>query len=177
MAENRDSFLHLLYQSQYDKLLKAAYRMTGDLDSAQDLVQQVFLIALVRQSDISAHPMLEGWLMLTLKNLVKNERRRQNNHPQVSLEDIAELAVPASPDSLEHSLPKELSPVDREILIWRFERQMDYKEMADRLGISEAACRSRVSRAIANYRQYMSKQTRIKKFFQNPATKFPSRNI
>ena len=177
MAENRDSFLHLLYQAQYDKLLKAAYRMIGDLDSAQDLVQQVFLIALVRQSDISSHPMLEGWLMLTLKNLVKNERRRQNNHPQVSLEDIVELPVPASPDSLEHILPKELSPEDREILVWRFERQMDYKEMADRLGMSESACRSRVSRAVANCRQYMSELPHSKNFLKKPATKIPFRDI
>ena len=155
MAGNGDLFLHRLYQTQYDKLIRAAYRMMGDIDSAQDLVQQVFLLALVQQDDISTHPKPEGWLMLTLNNLVKNERRKNKNHPQVSLEDIAELHGQESPDALEHILPKELSQEDREILIWRFERQMGYKEMADQLGITESGCRSRVSRAIANCKKYM----------------------
>lgn len=177
MPGNMESFLHGLYQAHYSRLIRAAYRMTGDLDDAQDIVQQVFLMALVQREELSVHPKPEGWLMLTLRNLVLNERRKQRDHPQVSLEDIAESAGPESPLPLEHTLPRELSPEDRKILIWRFEQQMDYREMADRLGISEAACRSRVSRAIANYRQYMSKQTHTKKFFQNPATKSPSRNI
>ena len=155
MTGNRDSFLHHLYQTQYDKLIRVAYRMMGDPDSAQDLVQQVFLLALVRQSDISVHPKPEGWLMVALNNLIKNERRKSKNHSQVSLESVAELHGQELPDTLEHILPKELSPEDRKILIWRFERQMDYKEMADRLGITESGCRSRVSRAAANCKKYM----------------------
>ena len=107
MTGNRDSFLHHLYQTQYDKLSRVAYRMMGDLDSAQDLVQQVFLLDLVRQSDISVHPTPEGWLMVTLNNLIKNERRKSKNHPQDSLENVAELYGKDLPLTLEHSMPKE----------------------------------------------------------------------
>ena len=35
---NAESFLHLLYTTQYAKLIKAAYRMIGDMESAQDLI-------------------------------------------------------------------------------------------------------------------------------------------
>ena len=158
MAGSAESFLHLLYTTQYDKLTKAAYRMIGDIESAQDLVQQVFLLALVRQKELSAHPVPEGWLMLALHNLVKNERRKQKNHPEVPLDDIVGLANQESPVSVEDILPNELSPEDREILTWRYDRQIEYEEMAERLGISESGCRSRVSRAIANCRKYMKKR-------------------
>ena len=106
MAGSAESFLHLLYTTQYDKLTKAAYRMIGDIESAQDLVQQVFLLALVRQKELSAHPVPEGWLMLALHNLVKNERRKQKNHPEVPLDDIVGLANQESPVSVEDMLNK-----------------------------------------------------------------------
>lgn len=56
--------------------------------------------------------------------------------------------------SLDLLLPKQLSREEREILVWRFEQQMEYREIADRLGISEVGCRSRVSKAIAHCRRY-----------------------
>ena len=157
MAESAESFLHLLYTTQYAKLVKAAYRMAGSMESAQDLVQQVFLLALVREKDLALHPLPEGWLMLTLHNLVKNERRRRESHPEAPLDDVAGSAGQEPPGSVEDILPRELSPEDREILIWRYGRQMAYREIADRLGISEAGCRSRVSRALANCRKYLKK--------------------
>ena len=157
MVGNAESFLHLLYTTQYAKLIKAAYRMIGDMESAQDLVQQVFLIALVQQEGLSSHPLPEGWLMLTLHNLVKNEREKHKNHPEVSIDELVGLVSQGPPESVEDILPKALSPEDREILIWRYDWQMEYREIADRLGISESGCRSRVSRAIASCRKFMKK--------------------
>ena len=158
MAGSAESFLHLLYTAQYNKLVKAAYRMIGDIESAEDLVQQVFLLALVRQKEFSAHPVPDGWLMLALHNLVKNERRKQKNHPEVPLDDIVGVANQESPVSVEDILPNELSPEDRRIIIWRYDRQMEYAEISKRLGISESGCRSRMSRAIANCRKYMKEK-------------------
>ena len=112
MVGNAESFLHLLYTTQYAKLIKAAYRMIGDMESAQDLVQQVFLIALVQQGDLSSHPLPEGWLMLTLHKLVKNERKKHKNHPEVSIDELVGLVSQGPPESVEDILPKALSPED-----------------------------------------------------------------
>ena len=161
MAEQANALLHFLYETQYEKLLKAAYYMMGSMEDAQDLVQQSFLLALIRQDKLSAHPVPEGWLMLTLHNLVKNERRKARNHAEVPLAEIVEPAGPEEPPSLEHILPRELPQRDREILIWRFERGLDYREMAAQLGVSESACRSRVSRAVVNCRKCMKKSQNI----------------
>lgn len=154
MARGSESFLYL-YTTQYNKLIKAAYRMIGDMECAQDLVQQVFLLALVRQGDLSTHPLAEGWLMLTLRNLVKNERRKQENHLEVSLDALVRLESKEVPMSVKDILPNELSPEEREILILRYDQQMEYSEMAKHFGISESGCRSRVFRAITNCRKYM----------------------
>lgn len=155
MPDLPDAFLKSLYEMQYEKMIKIAYRMLGDMESAQDLVQEVFLLALFHQDELSVHPLPEGWLILTLKNLVLNERRRIKKHPEVPLESIAELSGEPPFVSLDTLLPKQLSAEDRKILIWHFEQQMEYREMADRLGISEVGCRSRVSRAVSHCKKYL----------------------
>lgn len=155
MTGYTESFLHDLYTAHYDKLIKIAYRLIGSLESAQDLVQQVFLLALLRKETLATHPTPEGWLVLTLHNLIKHEQRWQKNHQEISLDDIVPLAGQDISLSFADTLPKELSPDERKILIWRFEQQLDYSEIAERLGISASGCRSRVSRAIANCRKYL----------------------
>ena len=155
MMDRPDIFLKSLYEAQYEKMFKLAYRMIGSTETAQDLVQEAFLIALFHRDELTTHPLPEGWLMLTLKNLVLNERRRIKNHPEVALESIAELSEAPPDTSLDMLLPKKLSTEDRKVLIWRFEQQIEYREMADRLGISEVGCRSRVSRAIAHCKKLL----------------------
>lgn len=155
MAACPNPFLQSLYEKQYEKMLRFAYRMAGTAEDAQDLVQETFLLALFSQDKLSGHPNPEGWLMKTLRNLALNERRRVQAHAAVPLDSVADLLGREPELPLELMLPGQLSREDREILIWRFERRMEYREIADRLGISEAGCRSRVSRAIARCRTYL----------------------
>jgi len=152
----RDTFFQSLYESNYEKMFKFSYRLIGSVESAQDLVHETFFLALFNQSKLSHHPNPEGWLMQTLKNLVQNERRRLQKHPVVSLETFSNVVGEENITSLELLLPKQLTKEEREILIWRYEEQMEYKDIADRLGISEVGCRSRVSRAIAHCKEFLA---------------------
>lgn len=153
MTSQSDAFLKRLYESYHERMLKVAYRMAGSVELAQDLVQDVFLFALLREEELRSHPSPEGWLMLTLRNFVQNERRRIRRHPTTSLE-LVDVFPGKPPDlPLDLYLPKGLSTEERTILLWRFERQMEYREIADKLGISETGCRSRVFRAIEHCRK------------------------
>lgn len=146
-----------LYEDLHDKMLRVAYRMVGSVETAEDLVQNSFLLALFRENELMQHPNPEGWLMRVLQNLALNERRRVKRHPETSLDSLLDLAGETPANALEDMLPKQLSKADREILIWRFEQNMDYDEIADRLGISETGCRSRVSRAVKRCRELMQR--------------------
>ena len=155
MSGSFNSFLKQLYETQYEKMFQVAYRMTGSVETTQDVVQDAFLLALFQQEKLAQHPFLEGWLMITVKNLALNERRKGKRHPTVPLDSFVYNADHAQECPLEAILPRQLKPEEKQILLWRFEDQLDYREIADRLGISEAACRSRVSRAVARCRQYL----------------------
>ena len=151
---DRDNeWIRTLYLQLYEKLFRAAYRLMGSSESAEDLVQQTFLLALFQGEALRAHPCPEGWLMKALHNLAMNERRRAARRQEVPLDALFDQAAEADSPPLAESLPRRLSPQDREVLLWRFEQGLDYDEIAERLGISEAGGRSRVSRAVRRCRE------------------------
>lgn len=160
MSQNWNDLLIALYDQEYERLLKSAYRMTGDQELAQDIVHQTFLLAFFRQDELIVHPKPAAWLFLTLRNLISNELRL-SVHTEISLEEISDIPARASETPLDHILPAQLKEEDRKILIWRYEQRMSYKEMADQLGISEAACRNRVSRAIKKCKKYKCHDNRL----------------
>lgn len=149
---DRDLLISSLFETQYDKLYKVGRRLTGDAQQTEDLIQSTFLLAILRQEEFARHPNREGWLMLTLRNLIQNEKRRLSCR-DISLEELFDIAAPIAPNSLEELFPSRLPREDRDILIWRFEQRLDYRDLANLLGISESGCRSRVARAVKRCRE------------------------
>lgn len=90
--------------------------------------------------------------MMTLRNLIQNEKRRLSCR-DISLEELFDIAAPTVPNSLEEFFPSRLPREDRDVLIWRFEQRLDYRDIANILGISESGCRSRVARAVKRCRE------------------------
>ena len=84
---DRDNeWIRTLYLRLYEKLFRVAYRLMGSPESAEDLVQQTFLLALFQGEALRTHPCPEGWLMKALHNLARNERRRAARQQEVPLD-------------------------------------------------------------------------------------------
>lgn len=154
MAQNWNDWIALLYDQNYQKLYRVAYRLTGNTETAKELTQDTFLWALLHKEELTIHPKPEAWLMRTLTNLVKNENRRLSS-TEVSLEALFHMPAPEAKRGLTELLPAKLPQEDREVLIWRFEQELEYKEIANRLGISETGSRSRVFRALERCRKLL----------------------
>lgn len=153
---SKNDFWEQLYQSEYHRLFYAAYRQTGNRERAEDLVQEVFLLAFFHREEFLTHPNPKAWLTRTLFNRIANEQRRQF-HKEVSLDQAAEIPEEIQEESLEELLPVQLRAEEREILIWRYQEQIRYSEMAERLGVSESTCRKKVSLAINRCRKIFRK--------------------
>lgn len=157
MSVDDRQFIEELYKSNRDKMFRYAYRLVGRIERAEELVQEVFVLALLHESELKSHPKPQSWLFVTLKYQIMNEWRRRDTSSEVPLDELLPLAAEPAREPLETVLPKELSGSERQILIWRFEEQIDYKEMSERLGITQSACRVRVSRAIGKCRKLWDK--------------------
>ena len=151
----RENAIEALYEREYDTLCRAAYRTLGDWEAAQDLVQDTFLLALLRQDGLPNHPAPGGWLTQTLRNLIRNERRRLVSHSAVPLDDAYGLPSSEPETPLRDILPAGLSEQERELLALRFEQQWSYRELGERLGISEGACRIKLFRTVEKCRKLL----------------------
>lgn len=149
-----DSFIEPLYNDEYQRLFAVAYRKTGNLELAQDLVQDTFLLAIFNQKKLMDHPKPEAWLMQTLRNLILNELRLPL-YKTVSLHEAVEFPASTESTPIALLLPTQLHDSERQVLIMRFEQQMSYLEMSKQLGISEALCRKRVSQAVIHCRELL----------------------
>ena len=65
------------------------------------------------------------------------------------------LAEEVSDLPMEEYLPHSLSEKERELLLWRIRDGLSFQEIADRRGLTEAACRKQVSRLMQKCRQLL----------------------
>ena len=160
-----------LVRAQHRRVYGLCYRFTGNPADAEDLTQDVFLKI---YSNLGSFDLTRGslqvWITTMTRNLlVDNFRRTRNQRATSSLDDGWESAEELKPiDRLtsrgvsphESAAKMELAkmvqdalarvPVDlREAVILRDLQDMDYKEIAQVLGIPEGTVKSRISRGRA----------------------------
>lgn len=149
----------------FDLVYRLAYKLTGDVHEAEDLVQEVFLKA--RRSfggfelrDYGAKP----WLLKIMHNAYLTRRGVAGRGPtlldDLSLNDFAADFEPQTLDSLapgrlnwdlfdeelKHAVEK-LAPEYRMVLLLWALGDMSYKEIAQVLGIAIGTVMSRLFRA------------------------------
>lgn len=154
MTEQQHQFIFRLYQEHSPRMIQYAARKTGDRDQAEDLVQEAFLIACIKILEVEDHAKPVGWLYSTLNNHLK----RVNRHPTLSLDQLHENALTAELSTpLELLMPRELSDTARKIVMLRVGEERSYTEIAEEMGMSEAACRKQMSRAIKLFQKNLEK--------------------
>jgi RNA polymerase sigma-70 factor (ECF subfamily) len=144
-------------------LYTVAYRLTGNHDDAQDLVQEVLLR--VRRGLATFVPgSLEGWLSRITTNAFLDEVRRRKRRPLEIVPDLPERAIGVDADP-EEVLSRSRLPADVQEAIRRLPEDfraalvlcdvvgLDYAEIATALDIPPGTVRSRIHRARAQLRK------------------------
>ena len=150
------------------------YRFTGSDAEAQDLTQDVFLrIFRSLRSFRSAEGSFVTWLARLTRNLlIDHYRRTRQERVTDSIEEqlpMLEESVAASArpeglvagreasEILQAALQK-LSPELRETVILRDLQEMEYREIAQALGVPEGTVKSRLNRGRAELARVLRKQ-------------------
>lgn len=76
---NSDDFFDDLCKLYYEKIFKYIYFNIRDKSSANDIIQEVFMIAYEKLDIIAKHPNLGGFLFQTAKNIIKKYEREAYN--------------------------------------------------------------------------------------------------
>lgn len=147
-------------------LYTIAYRLTGDPDDAQDLVQETLLR--VRRGLRTYRPgSMEGWLSRIVTNAFLDDVRRRRRRPVESLGDEPDGAFGTSPGA-DEAMMAEALPADVEQALLRVPEEfrvavvlcdvvgLSYEQISEALGIPLGTVRSRIHRGRALLREALS---------------------
>lgn len=147
-------------------LYTVAYRLTGNSDDAQDLVQEVLLK--VRKGLETYRPgSLEGWLSRITTNTFLDETRRRRRRPVDLLPEDPDRVLPAGP-AADVALASEILPDDIQQALVRLPEEyrvavvlcdvvgLSYQEIGESLDVPVGTVRSRIHRGRALLRKALA---------------------
>ena len=154
---------------RYERLvLGTALRLTGSIEDARDVSQEVFLKLYRNLGKVQADAAISSWLYRVTVNACHDLRRRRR--PESPVEDAGTLPFPgADPQEalseaerrrvLQLSL-RMLSEKERSALVLRDIEGLSTDEVARILGSSEATVRSQISKARVKVRGFIERYFR-----------------
>ena len=162
MTQADEKWVNELYTKLSPKLFRIAKRRLGDEDKAQNAVQDTFVDLIKKIETVRNHPNPEGWLVNALKNFIARELddQKKRSEREITLPEPYDPASdePAYIPHLRDILPAELTPHEKDLLVWFFEMDLGYKEISRRLGIPILTCRTQMHRAKKHYRKLAEKE-------------------
>ena len=131
-------------------VIGTAMRITGNVELARDVAQQVFAALAQKAWLLTGRTSLVGWLHHATRHIAlrmaRSETARQRRHAQIAEQHSAAPESDVWP-ILEESLAA-LPDSEREAVVLHHLQDRSYAEMAAALGLTEPAARKRVSRGL-----------------------------
>ena len=163
---NHGEQFNKVYDEVFPVLLKVVYKITGSLDIAEELCQEAFIRFYERMEDFPDINQAKYWLIRVSKNLALNHQKRKGRekrayeraiHEPGRNDETGETAILkkesyyAVQKALDR-LPENLKTV----LILKEYGNLNYKEIAKTLKISEGNVKVRVFRARKQLFDYLN---------------------
>jgi RNA polymerase sigma-70 factor (ECF subfamily) len=163
---NMDSgeFLENIYQ-YWQRLFHLALNLRGNVDDAEDAVQDVLLKATAKRHQFRGEANIYTWLVRILINYCHEKFQKDKRNPRNTLELNSEQSGAYEkeiPDYRENPLKKielseqseslisviqKLKPPLKEVIILRYYENMPYQEIATVLKVPEGTVKSRLNHA------------------------------
>jgi RNA polymerase sigma-70 factor (ECF subfamily) len=174
LGGDQDAF-RVLVERHSRTLFRLAYRMTGNEQDAEEVVQEAMLRAYRRLDKFEARSNFGTWLYRIVVNCsldLMRKRRPENKNCQVAKGDESETQDPLDtvvsndpgPDRLALSgelgeqvraAMMTLSPVERTAFVMRHFEGNSIEEIGETLGLGAGATKNSVFRAVQKLRQHL----------------------
>lgn len=161
----------LLMTRYGDQVLRYAVAVTGDVEQAEEVRQQVFVEVYRDLPTFASRAPVRGWLFAivrhrcldTTKGLRRWGLRYKNERtPESEIDDARpgdQIDVRRMAKMLEYCLTK-LAPAAREAILLRYQQELSYDEAAVVTGERPGTLQQRVARALPKLRQCVEAQMR-----------------
>jgi RNA polymerase sigma factor (sigma-70 family) len=171
--------LRRIYDKYHSNMLKIAVVLTGNLDTAEDIVQEVFVNFARSSKRLELHGSLKSYLITSVLNSVRNLKRNVNRHKTENMDESEQIAsMEKHPDQwailseqLEHlsiamtSLPNE----QKEVITLRLEADMPLRKIAQLQKTSISTVNARYRYGIEKLRSLLNSDPLPPRRFASPA--------
>jgi RNA polymerase sigma-70 factor (ECF subfamily) len=162
--QNGDLYAFDLIVHRYkDQLLNFSFRFLGNIEEAQDVVQETFLRLYRNRNAYRRIAKFSTWLYTIASNLAKTELRKRKRRKLVSISDLGfeekeyeiqdlkadteRVADYSLKEKIIQKAIEELPPRFRQVIILRDIQELSYEEVGKILKIPLGTVKSRVNRA------------------------------
>ena len=153
-----------LWERHSNKVFRRIYRITGNRDDAEDVLQEAWMKAYAHLKTFAGRASFSTWITRIAINSALMTLRRKRTHPEASMEvydgetwrcmdvadqtkDVEELFTRQErAQRLKRAICR-LKPLQRKVVEIHYLREGSLKETADLAAISKGATKSRLSRA------------------------------
>lgn len=147
-----DSAFHTLYEKYHDKVFAIARGILLDSDEAADAVQEIFTLVYRKADRFDRRSRFSTWLFrIAVNRSIQQSRRVKYKRNQVSLTEALEHPAEEAPQPIDEPAIAEamalLHPQDRAILTLFYWDELSLHEIAESLGCSPNAAKTRLFRA------------------------------
>ena len=146
-----EAWVQRLFEENAPLIYQVAVRRLGDEEGAENIVQEAFWALVEKLDAVRTHPNPSGWLLKAAQYLILQairESGKQNACETPLDKSVQQISIPFSyAPPLGEVLPAGLTRRERQLLIWRYEEELPYAEIASRLKIPIMTCRTQMFRA------------------------------
>lgn len=159
LQSRSDSAFRALYRSKTPSLMQMALRLSGfKRNVAEELIQEMWLIAIRKLPEFEWKAELKTWLIAILINLSRKKVSEIKFESLESSEHKADTNFSGS-DSLDLEMGiSRLPPGYREIIILHDVEGFKHAEIAEMLHISEGTSKSQLFQARKNLRTFLTQE-------------------
>jgi RNA polymerase sigma factor (sigma-70 family) len=143
--DEREQALERIYRDRYLGFRNALATITGDYESARDVVQEAFARALKSRKSFRGEGSLEAWVW---RIAIRTALEQRGEHPTARLNGAVDPALvePDRDPELAAAL-RELPPRRRLIVFLRYFADLSYEQVAVVCGITEGAVAASLAQA------------------------------
>jgi RNA polymerase sigma-70 factor (sigma-E family) len=164
MAAAADS-LTVLYTRHYRGLVRLAAHLTGDRDTAEEVVQDAYVKVLGRWGGVRDLDKGEAYLRQSVVNLSRSRLRHRvvvDKHAPAPMPDAASAEAGAMARLDRAAVVRALADLpqrQREAVVLRYYADLSEAQTAHAMGVSAGAVKSHTSRAMATLRHLLGEDT------------------
>jgi len=167
-AKQGESKAFAILFNQYSGIVyQTAYGILENHEDAEDITQEVFVLAYKKLHTLRAQTSIRGWLYRIAVNLcnehLRREHRRRNLFSQwlqgkshLEASKPQEIIEQEELDEILSSAVLQLPNTQRAVFVLRYFQELSYQEISDILGCTEKSARANYYYAIKNLRSKLN---------------------